>query len=141
MQRCCGGSPIHVVHLGRPSQSPPSSCSAEQPARLSSIQGIALGWTCPNRALDLSPKPELSPQGVDALTYTLQQGRVPGEKKHLKSQEQALTSSSELMEAASEELDEERPACGARSRVQAGGCGGTGSAAPVCASPGSLATP
>lgn len=78
--------------------------------------------------------------------YTLQQDKAPREKKqHLKSQEQALTSSSELMEAASEELDEESPAHRAGSRVRQGavvarGCGGTGPAAPICASLGSLTT-
>lgn len=108
---------------------------------LSSILGIALGWTCPNRALDLSPALGVSPYGVDALTYTLQQGKAPREKKqHLKSQEQALTSSSKLTEAASEELDEESPAHRAGTGGQAGGCGGTGPAAPICASLGSLAT-
>lgn len=53
--------------------------------------------------------------------YTLQQDKAPREKKqHLKSQEQALTSSSELMEAASEELDEESPAHRAGSGVRQG---------------------
>lgn len=109
---------------------------------LSSILGIALGWTCRNRALDLSPVPGLSLYGADGLKYTLQQGRAPRDKKqHLKSQERALTSSSKLIDVASEELDEESPARRAGSRGQAGSCGGTGFAAPVRASPGSITTP
>lgn len=43
---------------------------------LGSILGITLGWTCPNRTLDLPTAPMLSLCGVDAFMYTLQQGRA-----------------------------------------------------------------